>query len=349
MTRGLAGLDRTGDLDRAREQQQLFRQRGLARVRVGNDGEGPPAADLFGSGRSRRYPATETARASVALLAMEFVSARARPSACDGTACWPLAIHAKHQAAPSGQGAREDGPCPATGRSWPTGAGAARHPVFPLTSGPVKPRPPRMARPFGDSHAEPSVGGSNAVPPWRLERHPRFRGSNAVPTLAAQTPRQPSAACLAGFASWGASKARRRHLPFRPSEGAFSADRHRPVPLTPGTPRMPSRASSFVHSTRHCRRFERVAAARQAAVRSATASTRVYPQIPGKPTGDLGGMRRKPLNSRQFFNMPFAVHGGHLDLAPATCKGAVQAIAAAPVTPKRSTERACQSGAARPS
>ena len=30
----------TGDLDRAREQQQLFRQRGLYPRRVGNDGKG---------------------------------------------------------------------------------------------------------------------------------------------------------------------------------------------------------------------------------------------------------------------------------------------------------------------
>ena len=35
----LAALHGTGDLNRAREQQQLFSQRGLARVRVGNDRE----------------------------------------------------------------------------------------------------------------------------------------------------------------------------------------------------------------------------------------------------------------------------------------------------------------------
>ncbi len=50
--RGLARLDRAGDLDRAREQQQLFRQRGLAGVGVGNDGKGAAAAG-FGKERSR--------------------------------------------------------------------------------------------------------------------------------------------------------------------------------------------------------------------------------------------------------------------------------------------------------
>jgi hypothetical protein len=44
----LAALDRTGHLDRAAEQQQLFGQRGLAGVRMGNDGEGA-AARSFGS------------------------------------------------------------------------------------------------------------------------------------------------------------------------------------------------------------------------------------------------------------------------------------------------------------
>jgi hypothetical protein len=43
---GLARLHAAGDLDRAREQQQLFGQRGLARVRVGNDGKRAPAGDF---------------------------------------------------------------------------------------------------------------------------------------------------------------------------------------------------------------------------------------------------------------------------------------------------------------
>lgn len=54
MARGLAGLHAAGDLDRAREQQQLFRERGLARVGVGNDGESAPrgcfAQDFRGFG-----------------------------------------------------------------------------------------------------------------------------------------------------------------------------------------------------------------------------------------------------------------------------------------------------------
>jgi hypothetical protein len=45
------GPNLTGELDRAAEQQQLLGQRGLARVRVGNDGEGAAALDL---GRERR-------------------------------------------------------------------------------------------------------------------------------------------------------------------------------------------------------------------------------------------------------------------------------------------------------
>ena len=47
--RGLAialGLDLTGKLDGAAEQQQLFGQRGFARVRMRDDGEGTPALDL---------------------------------------------------------------------------------------------------------------------------------------------------------------------------------------------------------------------------------------------------------------------------------------------------------------
>ena len=46
MARGLAALDRTGELDRSSEQQEFFRQRGLARVRMGNDGESAPQRRL---------------------------------------------------------------------------------------------------------------------------------------------------------------------------------------------------------------------------------------------------------------------------------------------------------------
>ena len=45
---GLAALHRTGHLDRASEQQQLFGQRGLAGVRVGNDGEGAATRRFVG-------------------------------------------------------------------------------------------------------------------------------------------------------------------------------------------------------------------------------------------------------------------------------------------------------------
>ena len=69
VARGLARLHRAGDLDRAGEQQQLFGQRGLAGVGVGNDGEGAAAPHLGGefghreqgrrdgaAGWSRDYP-----------------------------------------------------------------------------------------------------------------------------------------------------------------------------------------------------------------------------------------------------------------------------------------------------
>ncbi len=49
MARRFAGLYAAGDVDCAREQQELFRERGLTRVGVGNDGEGAPAAHLFGN------------------------------------------------------------------------------------------------------------------------------------------------------------------------------------------------------------------------------------------------------------------------------------------------------------
>jgi hypothetical protein len=47
VARGLARLDAAGDLDRAREQQQLFSQRGFTRVGVGDDGKRAAAFDLF--------------------------------------------------------------------------------------------------------------------------------------------------------------------------------------------------------------------------------------------------------------------------------------------------------------
>ena len=49
-------LDGTGHLDRARKQQQFFRQRGLTRIRVGNDAEGA-AARHFARDHGRRLAA----------------------------------------------------------------------------------------------------------------------------------------------------------------------------------------------------------------------------------------------------------------------------------------------------
>ena len=46
MARALARLDGAGELNRAAEQQQLFRQRGLASIGVGNYGKGTPAGDI---------------------------------------------------------------------------------------------------------------------------------------------------------------------------------------------------------------------------------------------------------------------------------------------------------------
>ena len=43
----LVALDGSGHVDGAAEEQQLLRQRGFARIGVGDDGEGPPACDLF--------------------------------------------------------------------------------------------------------------------------------------------------------------------------------------------------------------------------------------------------------------------------------------------------------------
>src|SRR4051812_6504734 len=48
MTCGLAALDAARHLDRAAEQQQLLGQRGLAGVRMRDDGERAPALCFFG-------------------------------------------------------------------------------------------------------------------------------------------------------------------------------------------------------------------------------------------------------------------------------------------------------------
>ena len=48
MARRLACAHLAGDLNRAAELQQLLGQRGLARVRVGDDGEGAATGDFVG-------------------------------------------------------------------------------------------------------------------------------------------------------------------------------------------------------------------------------------------------------------------------------------------------------------
>jgi len=53
MAIGLAAAHRAGQLDRPCVQQQFFGQRGLAGVRVGNDGEGAAALDFTLERRGR--------------------------------------------------------------------------------------------------------------------------------------------------------------------------------------------------------------------------------------------------------------------------------------------------------
>ena len=52
----LAALHRSGHLDGAAEQQQLFRQRGLARVGMGDDGESPSTLDFIDNFRVIHRP-----------------------------------------------------------------------------------------------------------------------------------------------------------------------------------------------------------------------------------------------------------------------------------------------------
>ncbi len=56
MARRLAGAHFAGHLDRAAEPQQLFCQRGLARIRVRNDGKGAAAGDFVGELGHRMNP-----------------------------------------------------------------------------------------------------------------------------------------------------------------------------------------------------------------------------------------------------------------------------------------------------
>jgi hypothetical protein len=47
VARGLTALDGTGQLNRAAEQQQFFRERGLTRIGVGDDRKGPTPFNFF--------------------------------------------------------------------------------------------------------------------------------------------------------------------------------------------------------------------------------------------------------------------------------------------------------------
>jgi hypothetical protein len=57
--RGLARFHRARKLDCAAEEQQFFGERGLARVRVGNDGEGAAAGDVAQEIGGRRRHGSE--------------------------------------------------------------------------------------------------------------------------------------------------------------------------------------------------------------------------------------------------------------------------------------------------
>src|SRR5690606_24156944 len=82
---GLARLDRAGELDRAAEQQQLLGQRGLARVRVRDDGERAAQGRFSGDAchyctqsLERPSPST-TSRRSKAVTEMSLLTAYTAP------------------------------------------------------------------------------------------------------------------------------------------------------------------------------------------------------------------------------------------------------------------------------
>ena len=60
VARGLARLDRTGLPDGSAVEQQFFRQRGLARVRVGDDGERAPARHFRRKLRVQHVPSSKS-------------------------------------------------------------------------------------------------------------------------------------------------------------------------------------------------------------------------------------------------------------------------------------------------
>jgi hypothetical protein len=94
MAAGLAALDGAGDLDRAREQQQLFRQRRFTRVGVGNDGKGAAAPGFGGVGHKEFQKGVRRGQdAPAGVRKRQFYRAGVvRPVRGAGGACGPLPL-----------------------------------------------------------------------------------------------------------------------------------------------------------------------------------------------------------------------------------------------------------------
>jgi hypothetical protein len=93
----LRALHRAGDLDRAAEQQQLFGQRGLAGVRVGNDGEGTASGEFLGRAGTRRRGGVGAKGRDYTVRALaQFLTERATPmqrSRSRGQPLWNASEH----------------------------------------------------------------------------------------------------------------------------------------------------------------------------------------------------------------------------------------------------------------
>ena len=72
MARGLTRLDRTGNLNRAGKQQELFGQCGFTGVGVGNDRKGATAAGFGGEGQSGEFQWGGAVRAKDGILEARF-------------------------------------------------------------------------------------------------------------------------------------------------------------------------------------------------------------------------------------------------------------------------------------
>jgi hypothetical protein len=94
MAAGLAALDGAGDLDCAREQQQLFRQRRFTRVGVGNDGKGAAAPGFGGVGHKEFQKGVRRGQdAPAGVRKRQFYRAGVvRPVRGAGGACGPLPL-----------------------------------------------------------------------------------------------------------------------------------------------------------------------------------------------------------------------------------------------------------------